>query len=90
MEKYTDKWLFKCKTEGLCRRCGKPADDKAGGGKYVLCADCRTLDKKRWERLAAVGLCKGCGEPKVRDEHKYCEKCRAYARQFYWRRVYGV
>ena len=81
-----DKWVVKCKSEGLCRRCGKPADDKAGGGKYVLCADCRTLDKKRRESLAAVGLCKGCGQPKGEDKHKYCAKCRQVALAKYYNR----
>jgi predicted amidophosphoribosyltransferase len=85
-----DKWVVKCKSEGLCRQCGKPADDKPNGGKYMVCADCRRLNKAKRESLAAIGLCKGCGEPLNGDPHKYCEKCRAYARQFYWRRVYGV
>lgn len=81
-----DKWVVKCKTEGLCRRCGKPADDKPSGGKFVVCASCRRYNKAKRERLAAVGLCKGCGEPKVRDEHKYCEKCRRVALAKYYSR----
>jgi hypothetical protein len=75
-----------------CTICKKELSDENFGpskqnsrGRRYDCKKCvKEYTKNRHTKLAAKGLCQGCGQNKARPSMRYCEKCAAKTTAFYY------